>query len=288
MGMRIGAMRLAAGVAATLIGVAGCAPGSDRPPNDTDAIQPASASQRVTPPGDGPQAGKAGSAGTPVAEPTAAPTGTPTAAPTGGGTSKAKPHGCPQGSRQRKVEEYLSRLGGYGTITVDGVQSAADCKAIKKFQRRFGISPATGRAGDTTMSVARRLASTDTSKCAAGKGLTFCVDLTHQTVWAMRDGVVVHGPTVTRTGMAGGYQTPAGKYRVGWRNRSEWSNPYKVWLPYWQQFNGGMGFHETTTYIHNSFGSHGCVNLLHADAKKFWELGSVGTRVHVFGRRPGT
>ncbi|WP_240322459.1 L,D-transpeptidase [Micromonospora aurantiaca] len=47
----------------------------------------------------------------------------------------------------------------------------------------------------------------------------------------------------------------------------EWSNPYEVWLPYWQQFNGGIGFHETTTYLHNgAIGSHGCVNLLHRDA----------------------
>jgi lipoprotein-anchoring transpeptidase ErfK/SrfK len=62
-----------------------------------------------------------------------------------------------------------------------------------------------------------------------------------------------------------------------------------VWLPYWQQFHGGMGFHETTTYIHNGYlGSHGCVNLLPSAARQLWDLGKVGTRVHVFGRRLGT
>lgn len=218
---------------------------------------------------------------TPKPSPSAKPTVTPKPSPTGF-------TGCPQGEHQRAVETYLARLGGFGPVTVDGKQSAADCTAIKKFQRRYGISPAAGRAGDTTYDVAKRLASTDVHRCRAGSGLTFCVDLTRQTVWAMRGGTVVMGPTVTRTGMAG-YATPSGTYSVGGRNLKEWSNPYEVWLPYWQQFNGGIGFHETTTYLHNkSIGSHGCVNLLHRDAVRLWELGSIGTRVVVFGRRPGT
>jgi hypothetical protein len=40
----------------------------------------------------------------------------------------------------------------------------------------------------------------------------------------------------------------------------EWSDPYEVWLPYWQRFVGGIGFHEATTYLHDAArGSHGCV-----------------------------
>ncbi|MFU8870957.1 L,D-transpeptidase family protein [Micromonospora sp. SL4-19] len=227
----------------------------------------------------------------PSAQPsrTATPKPSPTTTPKPSATPKPSGStGCPQGEHQRAVETYLTKLGGFGTLTVDGKQSAADCAAIKKFQRRYGISPAAGRAGATTYDVARRLASTDVSRCHAGSGLTFCIDLTRQTVWAMRNGKVVMGPTVTRTGMSG-YATPAGTYRVGGRNLKEWSNPYEVWLPYWQQFNGGIGFHETTTYLHNgSIGSHGCVNLLHRDAVRLWELGAIGTRVVVFGHRPGT
>ncbi|GIF76176.1 L,D-transpeptidase family protein [Asanoa siamensis] len=202
---------------------------------------------------------------------------------------KPKPAGCPTGERQREVETALTDLGSFGTLTVDGKQSASDCAAIKRFQQRFGISPAEGRAGPTTASVAKRLAATDPRKCKAGKGLTFCVDLTNQTVLAIRDGKVILGPTVTRTGMAGGYQTPAGNYKINFRNIKEWSDPYEVWLPYWQHFVAGMGFHETTTYIHNgAIGSHGCVNLLPSDARKLWSLGKNGTPVHVYGRRPGT
>ncbi|MEE6261372.1 L,D-transpeptidase family protein [Plantactinospora sonchi] len=220
-------------------------------------------------------------------EPSPTATTTRPPAPTRTPTSKP-PSGCPQGERQREVERHLAQLGGFGRVTVDGRQSAADCEAIKRFQRRYDIRPAHGRAGPTTADVARRLAETDTDRCRAGSGTTFCVDLTRQTVWAIRDGRVVVPPTVTRTGMSG-YATPSGTYRINFRNVKEWSDPYEVWLPYWQRFVGGIGFHQTTTYLHDkSIGSHGCVNLLPSDARRLWELGKVGTRVHVIGRRPGT
>jgi L,D-transpeptidase catalytic domain len=199
---------------------------------------------------------------------------------------------CAQGDRQLDVETALAQIGAYGPVTVDGHQSAADCLAIKKFQQRFGISPANGKAGTTTAGVARRIAvsmtAAELARCGAGAGLTACVDLTQQTVWVVREGAVVFGPTVTRTGMAG-FRTPAGTYRITFRNIKEWSDKYKVWLPYWQHFTLGMGFHATTTYIHNmSIGSHGCVNLLAGDARAMWGLINYGTTVRVFGLRPGT
>jgi lipoprotein-anchoring transpeptidase ErfK/SrfK len=137
--------------------------------------------------------------------------------------------------------------------------------------------------------VAKRLAATKTSKCKAKKsGYTFCVDLTHQTTWVMKSGKVYAKPTVTRTGMKG-YRTPAGTFKINKRTKKEWSDPYKVWLPYWQRFIGGRGFHQTTTYIHDAWrGSHGCVNLLPADAKKYYKIGKIGMTVKVIGRRPGT
>lgn len=220
------------------------------------------------------------------------PAHSPTPSPTASAKPKPKPTpskaGCPQGERQRDTEKYLAQLGGFGSVTVDGKQSAEDCKAIKKFQQRYGISPAAGKAGPTTADVARRLASTKTSACKTGSGTTICVNLTLQTIWVMRDGQVVMKPTIIRSGMPG-YATPTGTYKIGWRNVREWSDPYEVWMPYWQQFNGGIGLHQTVSYIHNkSGGSHGCVNLLASDARKLWDIGKVGTRVHVFGRRPGT
>ena len=81
----------------------------------------------------------------------------------------------------------------------------------------------------------------------------------------------------------------AGSFKINNRNQREWSIKYKVWLPYWQHFTSGMGFHETTTYLHNmGNGSHGCVNLLRSDAKELWNLIGYNTTVTLFGRRPGT
>lgn len=202
--------------------------------------------------------------------------------------TKAAAKSCATGKYQKQVETYLRKLG-YTSVKADGKQSAADCKAIKKFQSRYGIRPAAGLAGPTTYGVAKRLASTRTSSCKAKKsGTTFCVDLTHQTVWVMRNGKVKAAPTVTRTGMRG-HRTPTGTFKINKRTRTEWSNPYHVWMPYWQRFVGGVGLHQTTTYLHDAWrGSHGCVNLLPSDAKKFYGYGRIGMTVKVFGRRPGT
>jgi lipoprotein-anchoring transpeptidase ErfK/SrfK len=224
-----------------------------------------------------PPAGAAVRAGSPVAAVTSTTVVTKAAA------------GCATGKYQKSVEGYLKKLGGFGAVKVDGRQSAADCAAIKKFQKRYGILPAAGLAGPTTYGVAQRLAATSTSACTAKKSLTtVCVDLTHQTVWVMKGGKVYFKPTVTRTGMKG-HRTPAGTFKINKRTKREWSNPYKVWMPYWQRFYGGDGLHQTTTYIHDAWrGSHGCVNLLPSDASYLYGKLRIGTTVKVFGRRPGT
>jgi hypothetical protein len=228
----------------------------------------------------------------PAVEPLAATT--PSSAPPSSSSAAPAPGGCPQGDKQREVEVSLAAIGSYGEVAVDGVQSAADCAVIVKFQKRFGISPANGRAGPTTADVARRIAGSlttqETAKCRPGSSaLTACISLTLQTVWVIRsDGSVAWGPTVVRTGYRG-YATPAGSFKINNRNPREWSIKYKVWLPYWQHFTQGMGFHETTTYLHNmGNGSHGCVNLLRSDAKELWNLIGYNTTVTLFGRRPGT
>jgi hypothetical protein len=196
---------------------------------------------------------------------------------------------APIASTPRPSRICLAEIGTFGAVQVDGVQTARDCDTIKRFQVRFAIRPATGQADAVTADVARRIAASTTvalaGRCGARTGVVACVDLTLQTVWVVRDGALVFGPTVTRTGFRG-YATPAGTYKVNKRALNEWSDPYEVWLPYWQRFHGGMGFHETTSYLHNaSLGSHGCVNLLKPDAQRLWRLLDLGATVHTFGRR---
>ncbi|MGH8877576.1 MAG: L,D-transpeptidase family protein [Stackebrandtia sp.] len=206
-------------------------------------------------------------------------------------TEVAKPtaeHDCGEvGEYQEEVETTLAAQAEYGTIFIDGKQSKEDCAAIKKFQKDMGISPAEGYAGEVTRDIAKRIAGSDFAGCEAGKGITVCVDLTHQTLWVVKDGERVMEPTVVRTGMAG-YATTPGTWKIYDRADTHWSRPYKVWLPYWQNFNAGQGLHETTTYLHDSFGSHGCVNLLPSDAEKLYEMLGNGDTIEVFGKRPGT
>jgi hypothetical protein len=269
--------RYAALIGAVLMGaLAACQPATPQAAGDP-TLSPASEASTAPTPSSAPQ---------PSTQPSTQPSAQPSTKPS---TSPSKtPAGCPQGPNQKAVETALAKLGTWGPVTVDGVQSAADCTAIKKFQQRYGISPANGRAGDTTSSVAKRLAATDPAACKAGSGIVACVDLTHQTTYLMKDGKLYYGPTVTRTGMSG-FATPAGWFSIFDRADKHWSNPYKVWLPYWQQFYNGDGFHQTTTYIHNmGIGSHGCVNLLPADAKKYYSTLKYGSKVHLYGRRPNT
>jgi len=203
--------------------------------------------------------------------------------------SKAAAAGCSTGKYQKQVETLINKIGLFGKTKVDGKQSAADCKIIIKFQKRYGIQPAAGLAGPTTWDVAKRLAATKVAACKPKKsGYTFCVNLTQQTSWVMKNGKQFAAPTVVRSGMKN-YRTPAGTYKINKRTKKEWSDPYEVWLPYWQRFQGGKGFHQTTTYIHDKWrGSHGCVNLLPNDARTYWNVGKIGTTVKLIGRRPGT
>lgn len=203
--------------------------------------------------------------------------------------TKAAAASCATGKYQKNVEWWLNKIGGYGKLSYDGKQSPSDCAAIKKFQQRFGIQPAQGLAGPTTYDVAKRLGNTSVAACKPKKsGYTFCVNLTQQTSWIMKNGKKHTNPTVVRTGM-NTYETPSGSYKINKRTKKEWSDPYEVWLPYWQRFQGGKGFHQTTTYIHDKWrGSHGCVNLLPQDAKAYYNVGKIGMTVKLFGRRPGT
>lgn len=292
---RMGSLMLAAVSVMTLLGAARCG-APQAAPNGSPTGAPATSRQ-----GGGVAAGGTGTA--PSTRPPASRRSVPPApaspspsrrstAPTPRVSSpppaSPKPYYCPAGEYQRAVEQYLAQLRIFGPVVVDGQQSATDCRTIQNFQRRFGIYPAEGRPGPTTVDVARRIANTRPADCQAGSGTTVCVNLTLQTMWVMRGGAVVLGPTVTRTGMAG-YATPAGWFSVFHKDVREWSVPYSVWMPYWQGFYDGMGLHQTTTYIHDmSIGSHGCVNLLPSDAAALWGLTVVGTPVHIFGRRPGT
>lgn len=198
--------------------------------------------------------------------------------------SAADAAGCSArtGPAQRQVERHLGR-------PVDGVASHADCVAVQTFQRRMGIRPAAGYAGPLTSKVVSRLAGASLGACGYSAGIRICVDLTHQVMWVTRSGQRIRGPVPIRTGRTG-LRTPAGMYRIQGKKVNTISTIFKVKLPYWQRFYRDMGFHQTTTWLYDpgSPGSHGCINLLPADAKALYSLTTIGTPVKIFGRKPGT
>lgn len=186
------------------------------------------------------------------------------------------------GPYQRQVERYLG-------LRVDGVASYADCVAVQNFQRRFDIRPAAGYAGPLTVSVVNRLASSHYGQCGYSAVTKVCVDLTSQVMWVTKAGKRIYGPTPIRSGRKH-LTTPAGNFRIQDKKVSTVSSIFKVKLPYWQRFYRDMGFHQTTTYLYDAKipGSHGCLNLLPADAVALFRLTASGTPVQIFGRKPGT
>jgi lipoprotein-anchoring transpeptidase ErfK/SrfK len=187
------------------------------------------------------------------------------------------------------VEEYVYRNASrFGRVVRDGRLAGPDCAAVRAFQRWAMIPQVTGSATPITAAVATRLSAARPAACrATGRAVTLCVDLSSQTMWAVRAGRLVLGPTVARTGRRG-EATPTGWYRITQRKRYTVSSEYGTPLWFWQRFYRDFGFHAAVTPMYAAVGgSHGCVNLLPRDAAAFW-LARRGSRVHVFGRKPGT
>jgi hypothetical protein len=188
------------------------------------------------------------------------------------------------GPHQRQVERWLK-------LTVDGKQSASDCRAIRAFQRKHGIKPDSGFAGPVTWAHMRLLSAKKNpnaaGKCPVRTQRVACVDLARQLTWVQKGKAVVFGPVPMRSGRAG-YRTRTGWHKVYWKHKNHWSTLYNSPMPYSQFFDGGQAFHAIYGSIYDPNGSWGCVNLRLADARTLWGVLKKGDRVYVWGRRAGT
>jgi hypothetical protein len=188
------------------------------------------------------------------------------------------------GPYQRQVERRLK-------LAVDGKQSAADCRAIRAFQRKYGIKPSTGFAGPVTWARMQLLAAQKNPnaarKCPVRTYRVACVDLNRQLTWVQKGRKVVYGPVPMRSGGIG-HRTRAGWFKVYWKHKNHWSTLYNNPMPYAQFFSGGQAFHAVYGSIYTTAGSMGCVNLRLADARALWRVLKKDDRVYVWGRRPGS
>ena len=202
------------------------------------------------------------------------------------------------GPYQKQVEAFLG-------LRVDGRNSTSDCLAIQKWQRDNDIVPAAGYAGPLTNSVVSR-------KLLAGKRVDLCprlsrvvcVDLTSQMMWIAEDDDRVWGPYAIRSGRDG-YETRTTQNRGGdcrsrrstgsqdyctvFRRHRDYYNSSGDHMPYSMFFDGGEAFHTyRERYIYRALGSHGCIHMLPSKAAWLWGQLPNGTKIAVFGRKPGT
>ncbi|MBG0853138.1 L,D-transpeptidase family protein [Streptomyces spinoverrucosus] len=188
------------------------------------------------------------------------------------------------GPYQRQVERWLK-------LRVDGRQSAADCGAIRAFQKKHGIKPAIGFAGPVTWAhmqlISARKNPNAAGKCPVRTHKVACVDLGRQLTWVQQGRKVVFGPVPVRSGRAG-YRTRSGWHRIYWRHKNHVSTLYGTPMPYSQFFSGGQAFHASYGSVFSTVGSHGCVNLRLGDARRLWGVLKKRDWVYVWGRRPGS
>ncbi len=202
------------------------------------------------------------------------------------------------GPYQKQVEAYLG-------LVVDGHNSPGDCLVIQAWQVRNDIVPAAGYAGPlTNMVVSHKILARSRAAMCPALARVVCVDLSSQMMWIAENGKRVWGPYAIRSGRDG-YETRTtlnrggscrSKYSTGsadyctvyWRDVDHY-NSTGDHMPYSMFFDGGEALHTyQERYIYNSLGSHGCVHMLPSKAAWLWDHVPVGTKIAVFGRKPGT
>jgi hypothetical protein len=199
-------------------------------------------------------------------------------------SASAKPCTAPSGAYQWQLEKKLG-------LPRDGVQSTADCVAIRGLQQRLGIKPADGRADLRTyrMLLVHEVRKNPNAqgKCPVRSYRVTCVDLDRQILWVQKGRKVVFAPVPIRSGKQG-YETRRGWHKIYLKHARHFSTLYNnAPMPHSQFFDGGQALHGTYSDLFKS-GSHGCVNMYAADAKRLFNLLKIGDRVYVWGTKPGT
>ena len=119
-------------------------------------------------------------------------------------------------------------------------------------------------------------APTAVAKMPCAKNVRACVKLSTNQAWLLRDGKVVDGAVPISHGRKG-FATPAGTFRVSFKNKDHVSSIYDQEMPYSVFFNGGIAFHQGSVRQK----SHGCIHLTAPAARQFFAELQPGDRVQV-------
>ena len=121
------------------------------------------------------------------------------------------------------------------------------------------------------------------------------INLTAQHLFLYKDGNLVTESDLVSGNVAKNHTTPGGAYQLTYKtmNAVLRGPDYETPVTYWMPFNGDIGMHDLTSRkafggdIYKKNGSHGCINLPFAAAKKIYETIDKGYCVLVYNL-PGT
>jgi L,D-transpeptidase catalytic domain len=134
----------------------------------------------------------------------------------------------------------------------------------------------TATAATAAPVLASTAAAAPAAKVPCSKTVRACVRLSTNQAWLLDDGKVVSGPVPISHGRKG-FATPAGSFRVSFKNEDHVSSIYDQEMPYSVFFNGGIAFHQGSVRQK----SHGCIHLTAPAARKFFAELEPGDRVQV-------
>lgn len=169
------------------------------------------------------------------------------------------------------VDQLETRLRWAGDIddTPDDTWTNATTAAVKLFQQKQGI-PAVGVAtAETVRRLLRVAESPELDARCYGKGVRICVDKQQKVARYLRDGELMReidvniGPEPGDPKYGQYSSTRTGQHRIGEKNRDAVSNLYGYSMPFWMQFDGGIGFHYSEYFDKSGYAdtSMGCVTI---------------------------
>jgi lipoprotein-anchoring transpeptidase ErfK/SrfK len=189
----------------------------------------------------------------------------------------------------RTIQGALNRIAdpswGNARFATDGKPSPSFFSAIRGFQQSFGASKPDGRV-DPNGKTFRALAKQSNVK-------RLVVYLASQTIEAREDGRVIHRfPCVTG---ADDHPTEPGIFKISRKHRHHTSRKYGAQMDYAMFFsNDGKAIHQyhgpaglslvrlMKRNVSDWFGSHGCVRLEEAHARKLFEWTPDHTVVQIY------
>jgi lipoprotein-anchoring transpeptidase ErfK/SrfK len=185
----------------------------------------------------------------------------------------------PKPGDTRGLQTALAALKFLPAAAVSGSYDDRTRQAVFAFQAYAGL-PRDGIAGPNT-SAALGTAGAPTAR-HGGSGRHVEIDRAKGLVFLVSNGKVTRA-IHTSTGLGGDSPdlgTPPGRFKIYRKEKSSWSVPYKVWLPYAAYWDAGWALHgyaDVPAYP----ASHGCARLPLAEAPVVYNFVKIGTRVYV-------